>query len=150
MTLSTQSSSKLYEQDFCLWAETMANLLKTRQLDQLDYENLIEEIEFMGGSQRSALRSDLKQVLIHLLKWVYQPSKRSDSWRYSLIEHRDRLEEAFEDSPSLKNYFDEVLEAVYVKARRNAAKETQLNINQFPETLPFTKEQILDMDYLPE
>ncbi|MFM7191882.1 MAG: DUF29 domain-containing protein [Microcystaceae cyanobacterium] len=139
----------LYEQDFHRWLEETANLLKTRQLEQLDYENLIEEIESMGRSEKHALESNLTCILMHLLKWRYQPSKRTNSWRYTLIEHRDHLEMAFRDSPSLKRYFDETLEKCYQKARKFASEETGLEITTFPRDLPFTKEQILNPDYLP-
>lgn len=140
----------LYEQDFCLWVETTANLLKTRQLDQIDYENLIEEIEDMGRSERQALESNLIQVLMHLLKWRYQKNKRTNSWRYSIIEHRDRLARAFRDSPSLKGHFNQILESCYQTARKFASEQTGMDIGIFPKALPFTKEEILDLDYLPE
>ena len=147
----TQINTKtLYEQDFNLWLEETVNLLKTRQLERVDYENLIEEIESMGISHKNALESNLMQVLMHLLKWQYQKEKRTNSWRYSIIEHRDRLERALRDSPSLKRYFDDVLENCYQKARRFASEETGLDIKTFPVDLPFTKEQILNPDYLPQ
>jgi hypothetical protein len=60
----------LYERDFDLWIEETINLLKNRQLEQIDYEHLIEEIEDMGGNRKDALESNLEQVLIHLSKWV--------------------------------------------------------------------------------
>jgi hypothetical protein len=144
------STKTLYEQDFNLWLEETVNLLKTRQLSLIDYDNLIEEIESMGISHRHALESNLIRVLMHLLKWQYQKDKRTNSWRYTIIEHRDRLEVAFRDSPSLKRYFNEILEKCYQKARRFASEETGLDIKTFPIDLPFTKEQILDSDYLPE
>ncbi len=140
----------LYEQDFNLWLEETANLLKTRQLEELDYDNLIEEIESMGRSDKRALESNLEQVLIHLLKWQYQSNKRTNSWRYSIAEHRSRLKKIFKQSPSLKRYYDEVLEECYQEARFLASEETGLNIKTFPETLPFIKEQILNPNYLPE
>ncbi len=144
------SMKTLYEQDFNLWLEETVSLLKTRQFDQLDYDNLIEEIEDMGKSQKNSLSSNLRVLLIHLLKWKYQPSKRSNSWQYSIAEHSLRLNRAFKDSPSLKRYFNEVLTECYQDARFLAMKETGLNINTFPVELPFTKEQILNPDYLPE
>lgn len=85
----------LYEQDFNLWLETTANLLKTRQLEQLDYDNLIEEIESMERGDKRALESNLEQVLIHLLKWKYHPTKQTNSWRYSIAEHSLRLNRSF-------------------------------------------------------
>jgi hypothetical protein len=147
----TQINAKtLYEQDFNLWLEETVNLLKNRQLDQLDYDNLIEEIESMARKDKRALESNLEQILMHLLKWQYQKNKRSNSWRYSIIEHRNRLKKDFRDSPSLKHYFDDVLEDCYQTAREFASEQTGLDIKTFPIDLPFTKENILDPDYLPE
>jgi hypothetical protein len=144
------STKTLYEQDFNLWLEETVNLLKNRQLDQLDYDNLIEEIESMGKRDKHALESNLEKILMHLLKWQYQNDKRSNSWRYTIIEHRNRLKKDFRDSPSLKRYFDDVLEDCYQTARKVASEETGLDIKTFPVDLPFKKENILDPDYLPE
>lgn len=140
----------LYEQDFNLWLTENVELLKARQFERLDYENLIEELESMGISQRHALKSNLIQILIHLLKWRYQPEKQSKSWRYTLLEHRDRIEESLQDSPSLGVYLNEILDSCYQKARRYAHIETELPISIFPETLPFVTADILDPDYYPE
>jgi hypothetical protein len=144
------SIKTLYEQDFNLWLEETVNLLKNRQLDQLDYDNLIEEIESMARKDKRALESNLEQILMHLLKWQYQKNKRSNSWRYSIIEHRNRLKKDFRDSPSLKPYFDDVLEDCYQTAREFASEQTGLDIKTFPIDIPFTKEQILSSNYLPE
>jgi len=144
------STKTLYEQDFNLWLEETVNLLKTRQLSLIDYENLIEEIESMGKRDKKALESNLEQILMHLLKWQYQKNKRSNSWRYSIIEHRNRLKKDFRDSPSLKPYFDNVLEDCYQTAREFTSEQTGLDIKTFPVNLPFTKEQILSSNYLPE
>lgn len=144
------STKTLYEQDFNLWLEETVKLLKNRQLDLIDYENLIEEIESMARKDKRALESNLEQILMHLLKWQYQKNKRSNSWRYSIIEHRNRLKKDFRDSPSLKPYFDDVLEDCYQTAREFASEQTGLDIKTFPVDLPFTKEQVLDSSYLPE
>jgi hypothetical protein len=79
----TQTLTKsLYEQDFNLWLTETAALLKTGQVERLDYDNLIEELASMGISQKHALKSNLTQILMHLLKWRYQPEKQTNSWRY--------------------------------------------------------------------
>lgn len=140
----------LYETDFLLWLDTTANLLKTRQLDQIDYDNLIEEIETMGRSERASLESNLRILLMHLLKWQYQPLMRSNSWRSTIREHRKRIQKAFKDSPSLKRTFDEVFDIAYQDGRELASDETGLMIDTFPQICPFTVEQILDSDYLPD
>lgn len=144
------SGSQLYEQDFYLWTQTTIELLKQGRLAEIDLENLIEEIAAMGRSEKKALKSNLEAVLLHLLKYKYQPEKRSGSWRASIREHRKRLRESFADSPSLKPYFAEVFSKCYEDARLLAADETELHLTTFPEQSPFTPEQVLDADFLPE
>jgi Domain of unknown function DUF29 len=145
----TTSGSDLYEQDFYLWIQTTAELLKQDRLTELDLENLIEEIETMGRSEKKALRSNLEVVLMHLLKYKYQAEKRG-SWRATIREHRKRLREALEESPSLKPYFYKVFGLCYDDARLLAADETELPLATFPEQSPFTPEQALDPDFLPD
>ncbi len=106
--LPVKTQTKLYEQDFCLWIETTANLLKEGQFSQLDIENLVEEIETMGRREKNSLESNLIVVFLHLLKWQYQPDKRSRSWKSSIFEHRIRIHKAFKNSPSLKPFFANV------------------------------------------
>lgn len=76
--------------------------------------------------------------------------KRSSSWRYTLLEHRCRLEQSFAESPSLQRYFEEIFASSYQAARKLAAVETDQPIEQFPIDCPFTPEQVLDLDYLPQ
>jgi hypothetical protein len=146
----TTSSSDLYEQDFYLWIQTTTELLKQGRLTELDLENLIDEIETMGRSEKKALRSNLEVLLLHLLKYKCQVEKRSGSWRATIREHRKRLREALEESPSLKPYFYEVFGLCYDNARLLAADETELHLTTFPEQSPFTPEQALDPNFLPE
>ena len=140
----------LYDKDYYLWLEETVQLLREGQFTKLDINNLIEEIEDMGRSEKKAVKSNLKILLCHLLKYKYQPEKRSKSWLSTIFEHRDRLDDDFADSPSLKRYFEEVFEACYQKARKKASIETGLPLATFPINCPFTPEQVLDMDYLPE
>jgi hypothetical protein len=144
------SAQTFYDKDYCLWLEITARQLKNKQLSQVDWQNLIEEIECMGRSERSALTSNLVIVLMHLLKYQYQPDRRSNSWRYTLIEHRRRLREALKTSPSLKRYLTEVFQECYQDARRAAAAETGLAIDLFPVDCPYTPEATLNADFLPE
>ncbi|MDJ0843412.1 MAG: DUF29 domain-containing protein [Crocosphaera sp.] len=142
--------TNLYNKDYCLWLEETVQLLKEGRLTELDINNLIEEIEDMGRSEKKAVKSNLKIVLCHLLKYKYQPEKRSRSWLSTIFEHRDRLEDDFAESPSLKRYFDQVFEPCYQKARKQASIETGFPLETFPINCPFTTEEVLDMDYLPE
>ncbi|MES1026711.1 DUF29 domain-containing protein [Gloeocapsa sp. BRSZ] len=143
-------TTTLYEQDYYLWLQKTSNLLRDGRLSELDIPNLIEEIEDMGRSERKALRSNLIVILMHLLKYKYQPEKRSNSWLLTIFEHRRRLRDDFADSPSLKRYFNKVFEQCYQDARISAAIETGLSTETFPEQSPFTPEEVLNMDYLPE
>ncbi|PZU99923.1 MAG: DUF29 domain-containing protein [Pseudanabaena sp.] len=140
----------LYETDFNLWLEETVNLLRQGGFNQLDVENLAEEIEDMGNSRKDALESNLIRVLQHLLKWKYQPQKRSNSWKASITEHSLRLNKSFKKSPSLKRFFDDVFEECYSDARLIASQETGLDMAIFPEHCPFTKDNVLNPQYLPQ
>ena len=94
-------NTTLYEQDYYQWLTQTSQCLKTGDFSQLDLPNLIEEIDDMGISQRKAVNSNLRVVLWHLLKYKYQPQKRTNSWRFTIYEHQRRLLESFKNSPSL-------------------------------------------------
>ena len=144
------NTTNLYEQDYYLWLKNTAQLLRDDRLSELDKLNLIEELEDMGRSEKRAVKSNLIRVLQHLLKWKYQPEKRSDSWLSTIVEHRQRIILAFEDSPSLKGYYLEVFDKCYQDARKNAATETRLSLTIFPTQSPFDTQDTLNPDYLPD
>ncbi len=150
LPLTANNLTNLYDQDYCLWLETMTKLLQKGQLNEINFEDIIEELEGMSRREKEALFSNLQVILMHLLKYRYQPSKRSNSWRSSIREHRKRVKRAFRNSPSLKPYFTEIFAECYQDARELAADETGLPIETFPEQCPFTKEEILNTDYVPE
>ncbi len=147
---TNQNQETLYEQDYYRWLTQTANLLKLKDFTKLDLENLIEEIESLGKSEKRAIKSNLIVVILHLLKWQYQSPKRSNSWKSSIREHRRRIEELLIDSPSLKNYLSEIFTSCYVAAKKQASDETGLSITFFPEECPFTLEESLDEDFLTE
>lgn len=138
-----------YEQDFYLWLKETAVALRSRNWAELDIDNLVEEVEAMGRSERRALESNLIIVLIHLLKYQCQVGRRSKSWIYSIEEHRYRLGKYLSESPSLQPYLEEILAESYERARRLASSETGLDIEIFPE-VPYTIEQVLDINFLPK
>jgi hypothetical protein len=147
---SANYENNLYEEDYYLWLEKTAQILKEGNLQRLDLPNLIEEIEDMGRSEKRAVKSNLIIVLMHLLKYNYQQEKRSNSWRFTIKEHRRRLREEFQTSPSLKRYCLETFGECYQDARDLAATETGLPIDTFPPASPFTFEEALNPDYLPD
>ena len=145
--LTAQHLSTLYEQDYLLWLEATAQLLREGHLSAIDITNLLEEIEDMGRSEKRAVYGNLKILLMHLLKHQYQPEQRSNSWVATIVEHRQRLKKAFGDSPSLQPYFVEIVNECYQDARELAAAETGIAVEVFPVSTPFTSEEVLKSDY---
>jgi hypothetical protein len=139
-----------YQTDFKLWLEETSQLLLENRWEEIDKEHLIEEICELGKSERRAILSQLVRLILHLLKWQYQPQRRSDSWLDSITDARTQIELTIKDSPSLKNYPQEQLQETYEKARRQAAKQTGLMISTFSEECLYSLELILDENWLPE
>ncbi|MBD2293675.1 DUF29 domain-containing protein [Anabaena sphaerica FACHB-251] len=148
--LALTTNTNLYDQDFYLWIETTAKQLKAGNFAEIDLENLIEEIESMGRSEKHALESNLVILLMHLLKYKYQPEKLTNSWKSTIREHRRRLTRSFKDSPSLKAYFQEVFMECYQDARKLASDETGLELDIFPVESPFNTDECLNQDFLPD
>jgi hypothetical protein len=147
---TTEERQSLYERDFYLWIKQQATLLREGRLDELDIDNLLEEVEFLGRLEKRTIKRNLIVVLTHLLKYQIQPDQRSNSWRASIVEHRQRLRDDFEFSPSLRAYAAEVFNETYEDAREQAAAETGLLKSRFPQTSPYTIEQTVDPDFLPD
>lgn len=144
------SQQSLYEADFVRWVETTAEQLRTQNYACVDWQNLIEEIEEMSRRERKSLKSTLIVILLHLLKWQYQPEYRGGSWRGSIREHRRRVNDDLKDSPSLVPYLQEIFAECYTNAREQAADETGLPLESFPVDCPYLPERSLNSDYLPD
>ena len=104
-TLPLRDTPSLYEEDFVAWADEQALLLGQGSWDELDLVNLIEEVRDLGNALRKELKSRLRVLLGHLLKWQHQPQKRSNSWLSSIREQREEIKELLERNPSLKPIF---------------------------------------------
>jgi hypothetical protein len=146
---SITAIKSLYEQDLCQWLQTNINLLKDGKFAEIDLENLLEELESIVRSEKNALKSNLRILLMHLLKYKYQQEKQTNSWVYTIREHRKRIRDAFKISPSLYRFFEEIFNESYQDARELAADETGLSIKIFPPESPFTMEEVLNPDFLP-
>ncbi|WP_143171095.1 DUF29 domain-containing protein [[Phormidium ambiguum] IAM M-71] len=99
----------LYETDFYAWTQKQAELLRQRDLNNLDIENLIQEIESLGKQEKRELVNRLGVLIGHLLKWEYQPNKRSKSWLKTIREQRRKITDLLQENPSLKPYLDEAI-----------------------------------------
>jgi predicted DNA-binding ribbon-helix-helix protein len=139
----------LYEKDFVLWTNEIAQVLREKRFNDLDINNLIDEVEDLGRVQKQALRSNLRVLLMHLLKYEYQLDHRSSSWKGTIREHRARINDLINDSPSLKNDLADAIGGCYQIARTTASEETRLKIKTFPEDCPYSQEQIQDFDFWP-
>ena len=140
----------LYTSDFHAWTQEQVNLLKTQQWDTLDTVNLIEELETLGRKERQEFRNRLAVLLGHLLKWQFQAENRSSSWLSTIREQRIQIKLLLEDSPSLKPYLEVVFLTAYELGLALATRETQLDQQIFPEICPYTCEQTLNSEFLPD
>lgn len=143
-------SSVTYDQDLYTWALEQAALLKERKFDQIDLEHIVEELEDMGKSEKRALQSLLETLLMHLLKWQFQPAYQGRSWKYTIIEQRKRIQEHLQDNPGLKSKLPELVATAYSYAITGAVRETGLSPTTFPEICPWTYEQFMDSEFWPD
>ncbi len=139
-----------YDTDFYQWARQQAALLEGKQWDQLDIEHLIEEVRSLGNEQAHAVESHLRNLLLHLLTWHYQPRRRSPSWRRSIGNARDEIADHLWRSPSLRRELEDFLAQQYPRARLGAVDETGLPPDTFPESCPWPVERVLDEVFWPE
>jgi hypothetical protein len=139
-----------HDTDLLAWINRQVELLHAKKFDQLDLDNLIDEVNDMGGQLKRELYHRIEILLMHLLKYKYQPDHISGSWLGTIGEQRSRITKLLKDAPSLAGPLDEHLAENYASATKRAAAETGLPKSTFPTTNPFTKQQILDPDYLPD
>jgi len=147
--MATTTSANLHDRDFFEWTRQQTGLLRTGDFAQVDLENLIEEISSLGERDKREAKSRLVLILLHLLKWRYQPVRRGNSWRRTINEQRTELALLLDDSPSLGRVVDESFQRCYDLAKRRAADETGLLASTFPENCPWTMAQALDGDFWP-
>jgi hypothetical protein len=138
-----------YEQDFYGWTMQQAELLRQRRYSEVDIANIAEELETLGRSERREMTNRLAVLLMHLLKWQYQPVLRSRSWRLTIKEQRQQLRILMDENPSLQAQYPQILQNAWDNALIKAAAETGLDETGFPQALPWPLQQILDQDFWP-
>lgn len=151
--LKEPATKSLYEADFAAWALEQAEAVKRQDWSAIDVPNLAEELESMGRQQRAELRNRLAVLLMHLLKWQFQPMHREvhgRSWVSTIRTQRSEIESHIEDSPSLAPYIPEAMSRAYGKAVFGAAEETGFDTTAFPQDCPYTWEQVMDQKWLPK
>lgn len=140
-------SSNLYETDFYAWTLEQSKLLKNGDFKDLDIINLMEEIESLGKQQRQELRNRLAVLIGHLLKWDYQPKKRSKSWRVTIREQRREIIRLLDENPSLKPYLGEAIIYAHESGLDLVVRETPLDYPDLPQDPIYTIEQLLNPDF---
>lgn len=140
----------LYDRDFHAWANEQAELARRRLANELDWDNVAEELESLGRREYDRLTSRYRVLLMHLLKWLYQPERRGSSWSKTIKEQRVRAAQILRKHPSLKPLDQEAFADAYEVARVKASNETDIDLDTFPVEPPFTPEQARDDDFWPD
>jgi len=138
------------DQDLYGWAVQTAQLLKDRKMNEVNFDEIVEELESLGRSEKHELINRLSLIMSHLLKWQFQPNMRGHSWKYTIREQRDQTKIHWEDNPGLKGKLDEIMMKAHKVAASKATKETGLDEKTFPQKCPYTFEQLMDDTFYPE
>ncbi|MER0238444.1 DUF29 domain-containing protein [Fulvimarina sp. MAC8] len=147
---SQVENSARYEEDIYSWASEQGRHLRQLRPTGLDWENVAEEIESLGSEQLHALESCYTLLIYHLLKWQFQPERRSRSWQLTINNSRRQIRRREARNKSLAARSWKIVEEVYGDAISDASLETGLPILTFPEICPYTLDQLRDRDFLPE
>jgi hypothetical protein len=139
--------SQLYETDFHGWTIEQSQFLQLGKFDNLDLENLAEEIASLGKQQRQELRNRLGVLIGHLLKWQYQPTKRTRSWQVTISLQRREIRDILADNPSLQPYLDTAIQAGFSLGIDLVLMETPIKKKDLPTECVYTVEQILDNNF---
>lgn len=139
-----------YDNDFYAWTIENADLLRQRKFEEIDIENIAEEIESMGKSNKRSLFSHLSVLIAHLLKWKFQPIRRSRSWMLTIENQRFEMTDLLKESPSLKREVECQFDHAYKKALIIASEQTGIDKIDFPKTCPFSLEQCLNDNFMPD
>lgn len=140
-----------YEADVVAWASEQARLIRAGHFDQLDLAHIAEEIDDVGKSEQRELANRMAVLIAHILKWEFQPQKRSVSWTLTIKEQRRLLVRRIEKTPSFGPMLmdPEWIDEIWVDAKALAEKETGLDIGAFPEVCPWAMAPVLTDDWLP-
>ena len=141
--------SDLYEEDFFGWANQQSSLLREGRVAEADLARIAEEIEDMGRNRRQELRNRLAILLLHLLKWEYQPDRRGRSWQSPITEQRARLEQPLREHPSLRPLLPDSIAIGYRYALLRIDRETGLPAETFPAECPYAAADVLRDRFLP-
>ncbi|MGB5633387.1 MAG: DUF29 domain-containing protein [Waterburya sp.] len=136
-----------YEEDYYLWTQTMVEKLKNQDYSTVDWDNLIEEIDDMGKSQKRAVESLLLRLTEHLLKlkyWQAEKKRNKKHWQSEVVNFRVLLRKRLKESPSLQAKLPDIYAEILPDSQRSLSKLFDL-----PEKVELSIEQVLDEDWFP-
>ncbi|MBS0642299.1 MAG: DUF29 domain-containing protein [Proteobacteria bacterium] len=139
----------LYDEDFFAWANEQARLLRARKISEADIDHIAEEIESLGRAEKRELVSRLSVLLLHLLKWQFQPVRRGARWEVTIRNQRRALADHLADNSSLRAGVQEAVARAYEDARGEAYAETALPEAMFPLRCAWNFDQIMAPDFWP-
>lgn len=138
-----------HKADALIWSEQQIALLRARQFEQLDLENIIAELAHQVQSDKDEIASRLRRLMTYLLKYQFQPQRRSPSWISKIIEHRHGIVSILAQMPSLRAQIEDYVARIYPKTVAAAARETRTHPTNFPHENPYMLDQLLDHDFFP-
>jgi Domain of unknown function DUF29 len=141
--------SSAYDDDFYTWTRTQAEALKRRSANELDWDYLSQELDALGQSEERELNSRFRVLLMHLLKWIVQPERRTRSWENTIRVQRMAVARHLAKNPGLKRIEAEEFADAYTAARLEASSETDMDAAAFPKAPPFTLDQAKDDGFWP-
>ena len=149
---TTKTMPTKYETDVVAWAHEQAGLIRAGRFELLDLENIAEEIEDVGKSEQRELASRMAVLLAHLLKWQYQPQKRTSSWTLTIKEQRRLVIRRIQKTPSLRIVLEDTewVDDIWLDSKTLAEKQTGLDIGIFPEICPWNLPNVLEESWLPD
>jgi hypothetical protein len=140
-----------YDTDFYARTQAQAQALQAKDLAGIDIDHLAEEVADLGSNQRYAIGGQLERLLVHMLKWPYDPAQSPRrGWRVTIRHARREIAKSHGDSPSLRDHLAWYLATAYRHAPEDAADETDLPLATFPEACPWSLAQVLDDAFWPE
>jgi len=144
------ATESLYETDFYSWTQEQARFIRSGNMAMLDMDNILEEIETMGRSEKRSLASRMSVLLAHLIKWQYQPERRGKSWKLTIAHQRKAINNLLKESPGLKSMLGEKIADAWDDAAEDAEVETGISRRTFPEECPWPFEKFMDSSFWPD
>jgi hypothetical protein len=139
----------LYEIDDSLWLAETIELLKAKNFDALDLENLIEELEDLANEKKFRVASLLEQIIRHCLLlqfWQDERTYNPSHWRSEIVNFQNQIDTYL--TTNLRNYLTQELPRIYQKALNYVREKTDNQVS-FPGKCPYSLENLLDLDWFP-